>query len=237
MKKIIILIIYLLSILYSYSQSSGTCSYSISPIKEQFETKKNDDNLTKKTKKMMLEAFEIAKDFNIILKFNTNESISFVDEGIANESIKGNYLYPIALAMTGKGIFYTNFLEKIKLHQLDVMGESFLISDDFNSNWNITNETKTIGKYKCIKAIANCDSCEKKDEIWFTNQVPLSYGPLGYNGLPGLVIQVKTKSSIIQLEKISFSKNQKIDKPKRGRKITRNEYISLTQKVRNSYKN
>lgn len=237
MEKKVILIIYLLSLLHSYSQNSGTCSYTITPIEEQFEIKKDDTDLTKKTKKMLSKAFEIVENFNLFLKFNTNESISYIDEGMVNESIKSNYLYPVALAMAGNGIFYTNISEKNKLNQLDIMGESFLISDDFNSNWDITNETKTIGKYKCIKAISTCESCNKADEVWFTNQIPIKFGPLGYNGLPGLVIQVKTKSAIIELEKINFSKKEIIDRPKKGKKITRKEYISLTKKVRNSYKN
>ena len=55
-------------------------------------------------------------------------------------------------------------------------------------NWNITGNFKKIGDYKCNEALLTLHG--RKYKVWFTTEIPITYGPLKLNGLPGLIIEV-----------------------------------------------
>lgn len=54
--------------------------------------------------------------------------------------------------------------------------------------WTITNETKNVGNLKCKKA--NCRFRGRNYTAWFTEEIPLPFGPWKINGLPGLILEV-----------------------------------------------
>ncbi|MGX1025050.1 GLPGLI family protein [Psychroflexus sp. MBR-150] len=97
-----------------------------------------------------------------------------------------------------------------------------------NIEWKLTDETKTISGMKCRKAIA-------KDEdlllnVWFTEKIPISNGPVNYFGLPGLVVWSEDffwTTEITNIEYIndfdfeSLRKNlvEQFNKSKKGKEI------------------
>ena len=92
--------------------------------------------------------------------------------------------------------------------------------------WKITQESKQIGKYLCFKAI-DIESTNKKMKpiAWFTPQLPVSFGPLEYNGLPGLVILVEMHKRTISASETLLNPKEKIVvvKPTKGKKLTAKE--------------
>ncbi len=58
-----------------------------------------------------------------------------------------------------------------------------------NINWDIVTDTISILNYKCQKAITFFRG--RKYEAWFTNEIPISYGPYKFRGLPGLIIKIR----------------------------------------------
>jgi GLPGLI family protein len=220
-----------------YSQLNAVCIYKIFPIEESFEIKKNDDETAKNTKLLLNKAIQVAQDFEYVLKFNQIESLSQIDEGMINEGVKNRSLFSIAQAIVGKGIYYQNIETKIKLRQVETMGSFFLIKEAMVSNWKITNESKKIGSYNCIKAVKDCNSCDNSEEVWFTTDIPVPFGPLGYSGLPGLIIEVKRNGLVLQLVKIAFTKeNVKINKPVKGKEITLDSYNEMISTSRSNAK-
>jgi GLPGLI family protein len=216
-----------------YSQTTIICKYQISPIRENYVITKEDDGISQNTKKMLLNAFDIAKDFDYLLKFNKIESGSQIDESMINEGVKSNYLYAIAKVLIGKGYYYQNKKEKIMLHQNEIMGELFVIKDSLINDWEISNVSKKIGNFLCYKATKKCSTCSKIEEVWFAPEIPFPYGPLGYGGLPGLIIEVKNKGSILSLREIKYQNQElKISKPIKGKLITIDEYNEITKRVR-----
>jgi len=76
-----------------------------------------------------------------------------------------------------------------------------------NLNWKITDSTKMISDLKVQQAETSFGG--RKWIAWFTKEIPLSYGPYKFNGLPGLIIEIyDTKKDYI----FKLIKSEKIPK-------------------------
>ena len=121
-------------------------------------------------------------------------------------------------SITGKwyakiGEIYHNFPEnKITvLTGMDIAGVFRHIEPIPDFNWQVTNEKKKILRYSCQKA--TCSFRGRDYEAWFTPEIPMSYGPWKFRGLPGLILEVKdTKGAYVFVCK-------GVEKPK-GKHIT-----------------
>ena len=78
--------------------------------------------------------------------------------------------------------------------------------------WEITRETKKIGDYICRQAKTREKLFSRKGHYyykdviaWFTPEIPLSYGPKHYNGLPGLILQIEDKEYTLTATKINLN--------------------------------
>jgi GLPGLI family protein len=58
--------------------------------------------------------------------------------------------------------------------------------------WELTNESKKIGKFNCQKAKTNFRG--RKYEVWFTTEIPIPSGPWKLQGLPGLILEASDDS-------------------------------------------
>lgn len=58
--------------------------------------------------------------------------------------------------------------------------------------WTFTEDEKQIEGYDC--SLAECDFRGRHYYAWFTQDIPLPYGPWLFNGLPGLIISVYDKA-------------------------------------------
>jgi GLPGLI family protein len=76
-------------------------------------------------------------------------------------------------------------------------------------NWKISDEYKNIGNYKCQKAEGIFRG--RTYIAWFTNQLPVPYGPWKLQGLPGLILEViDSKKELIFLTKKITLNNEAI---------------------------
>ncbi|WCM42524.1 GLPGLI family protein [Flavobacterium sp. CBA20B-1] len=91
-----------------------------------------------------------------------------------------------------------NKIEMIK----DVQKRNFLVTDELNYMWNITNETKKIQNYTCYKATTSFRG--NTFEAWFTPDIPINAGPWKWYGLPGLILEATDtdKSVVFKIEKM-----------------------------------
>ncbi|MGC5745472.1 GLPGLI family protein [Chryseobacterium sp. NFX27] len=64
----------------------------------------------------------------------------------------------------------------------------YKIDDSETFNWKISDSIKTINELKVQRAETNFGG--RKWIAWFTQEIPLSYGPYKFNGLPGLIIEI-----------------------------------------------
>lgn len=115
-----------------------------------------------------------------------------------------------------------------------VKKDEFLIYNDLGDNWIETTESKKIDEFDCYKATKIIEFSTKKGlqkkEItaWYCPKIPYSFGPKGYCGLPGLILELTDKNVTFIVEKFSLKDNSvEISIPKNGKLISNDEYQNI----------
>jgi GLPGLI family protein len=99
--------------------------------------------------------------------------------------------------------------------------------------WEISKEKKVIGNYVCYKAITKKVTINSKGSFtrdiiaWFTTELPFYFGPKGYGGLPGLILELDDRVIKYTLHSINYVNNLKLSKPKDGKLVTKKEFREL----------
>lgn len=188
--------------------------------------------VTESLKKLKTENQHYVKDFSESFKkieFNLictkNESLFEVVGAI--ESTNDLHRKIAIVQISENKIRYVNNLTKQKVAQLEFMGNKFNIPQKFeNYNWELTNDTTSINGLLCYKAttikqITGIENFEGKNTLvtaWYTPSIPISFGPNGFDGLPGLILSVSYGSSQLNASQIDlhYKTTRKIEKPKAG---------------------
>ncbi|MEZ4855091.1 MAG: GLPGLI family protein [Gelidibacter sp.] len=189
-----------------------------------------------KDKSDLISAFESQK---FLLQSSMEESLFYSNVQMSTEETKNDYL---AKRYSGANdTYYCNLKTKTGLKQTEAFGSYFLIDISNNStNWVITKETKRISGFNCFKAnkileIENYKGENKEVSItaWYCPEINISSGPLGYFGLPGLILELQTAKMIYYATtiKINADKNLKIEMPINGKRVTQKEFNSIGKKM------
>lgn len=100
---------------------------------------------------------------------------------------------------------------------------------------NRNNEKKGDAKKDSTNTIKISDEIEMPKQIevtaWYTPQIPVSNGPGEYWGLPGLILEINSGRTTVLCTEIVLNPadKQKIEKPTKGKKITRKKYLATVQ--------
>ncbi|WP_034059901.1 GLPGLI family protein [Lacinutrix jangbogonensis] len=171
-----------------------------------------------------------------VLSFNREESFFYEDEKL--DALSG------ATDSWGKnfspGKQYKNIKTNSQIQNQEIYGKKFLVKDSLQSiNWEMSSESKVIGKYNCMKATAliptneltwysfswsklanekeskgDDDSIKQVEmtqvEAWYTLQIPVGHGPLEYWGLPGLILEVSADNTTLLCSKIVMNPKEEI---------------------------
>ena len=140
-----------------------------------------------------------------------------------------------ATSFSGASAFYyteANSNQKMR-YENDYLCE-FRVNYLEKTEWKLENESKYIDSYLCYKAtseqvVVNSDRTFRHAIVaWYCPSIPFSYGPNGYNGLPGLILELQVRNITWGASKIQLSKEDKIiEKPTKGKLITEEEYIKM----------
>lgn len=135
--------------------------------------------------------------------------------------------------------YYYNINDDHVLKGFEAYGMKLITKNHISKmNWTLSKELKVIGEYTCYKAllkykITNTEGEFIKEVIaWYSPDIPFNFGPKGYAGLPGLILELKDGNVTYTATKINFTtKNKKIKKVS-GNLITEEELKSIGDKVR-----
>ena len=126
---------------------------------------------------------------------------------------------------------YVDLNDSIKVTQTFYVNKLYVVkSRAAKLDWDIEDKTETILGKICYKATLKQDP---RITAWFTPEIPFACGPLGYYGLPGLVVRITTPAYTLSLESMTEVDNIELKEPTEGTGITEEEY---SEKVDHNYK-
>lgn len=206
--------------------------------------------------KAVEEAMKKAGEKKYLLTFSKTESIYEQLEELEQPQspVSG---FSVSVVFSGEGKKYMNLKDKFVIEEADVFGKEFLIKEKLiPTNWTLVDETKNIGAYTCYKAIVEIAVTEKekqeyeeflkRDAIkpalfkmkepkpkritsWYTPEIPISFGPNNYYGLPGLILEINDEEKIILCSKVTLNNKvkAKIKAPNNGKTVTQKEFDKI----------
>ena len=120
-----------------------------------------------------------------------------------------------------------------------------MVKEDTNIDWgSIFSRRRNETKKDSIKTSEN--KPEKKMltvTAWYAPQIPVSSGPDKYWGLPGLILELNAGRTTMLCTEVSINSDEvlEIEEPKKGKKVTRIEYIKIvkekTAELKERFKN
>ena len=218
-----------------FSQSKGEVIYE---IKYNLTIEKIDERVKKmKTKpnKKFIQALKsrLKNSGNIEGKLTFSNGMSNYEliDKVSNEG-KNVSTSLLRNSTGGDNLYYTSIMkEECLIQDCKTLDECFVIEKE-KAEWSLSQETKNIGGYNCYKAInTNSKNKIKKAIAWYTNEIPLGYGPKDYCGLPGLVLEIEEAAIIYRAKKITlYPKKEIVLKKLKGEKITEEKFKKLVLK-------
>jgi len=76
------------------------------------------------------------------------------------------------------------------IYSMDILGTYKFEEATPKMRWHITNDKLDTLSYHCT--LAKCSYAGREYRAWFTEDIPVSYGPWKLGGLPGLIIKAET---------------------------------------------
>jgi GLPGLI family protein len=123
----------------------------------------------------------------------------------------------------------------------DILGKYVLKKPIVNIGWELFSETKVIQGLICYKATAKevlinpVKSFTFQITAWFCPEIPISSGPLGFGGLPGLILELHRRNVVFGATKIDLNPaSKKIRVPEMVNAITIEELKKRREDFLNS---
>jgi len=220
-------------------------------------------NLPDPQMKSMVPEFRTDK-FELIFNENVSLFRSVVDEeapdpfanagGGGGGGMRMNFRMPTANT-------YTDMAKQMQYEERAFFEKEFLIIDSLKQyKWKLSEETKTIAKQLCKKATtmitspqmrmrvsiggnntdttANTPRAPKETElvVWYAENIPVSFGPDNYSGLPGVIMEIDQDNGATVTTAVEVSAKAKYPKkelvaPTKGDKMNRAQFQENMMKL------
>ena len=266
MKKLLVLL-FVTSLSYS-QEFQGRAYYFSKTIfsadlkEENSESKKQDPAF----EKALQEALKEASEKSYLLTFNKSECIYEQEQQLEKPKAASGEMQISVSISSSEGRKYINAKNKTSSIEDAILGKQFIIVENIEKpNWELVDETKKIGDYTCFKAKLTIPVSDKqkkeyeeflkKEEIksslfkmeepkekiitaWYTPEIPVSFGPNNYWGLPGLILEINEPETIILCSKVVLNTKEKatIKIPNKGQKVSQKEFDAIQKKKYDSMK-
>ena len=268
MIKVVVGSFLLLGFFVNAQEFQGKAEYFSKRIqKMQVNKAPEEQGMSPEMEKAFQEAMKSATEKQYSLSFTKSECLYEEVEQLEKPEAQATGGVTFKIAFSGEGKKYLNLKENKSITEDEIFGKEFLIVEPLDKpNWKLVNETKKIGEYNCYKAELLIQVTEKqieeykeflkkeetkpslfkmeepKDKViiaWYTPEIPVSFGPNNYWGLPGLILEINEDETIILCSKVTLSNKEKtkIKVPNTGDKVTQKKFDEIQKKKTDSMKN
>ena len=219
------ILFFLINILIS--QNSGVITYNYKSNLEIDEEKLNNN-----------EAFRLLKSVDNDSE-NFTYSLNFSDgitEFKVNEMPSDEMSILTQMRLKGISNLYADYVKDTLYFKNSLGINSYHISKISDIKWNLTDESKLISDKLCFKAttefVMKRVTGEKKILItaWYCPEIPISYGPYNFGGLPGLILELIHGKFSFVVSKIELGKKVDVNLPNFKRIMSFDEYIQEFKK-------
>jgi GLPGLI family protein len=225
------------SFFQSYAQSnfSGIVNYESTiseKILKEYINKKESKEFDKRLIKSLDDVYFQKNPIKSKILFNNGKGVYMLENNMNVEDENDIGLSIAKVNAGGTNIYYYNDKDKKYLiKNCESLGDCFIYPNEY-LEWQLTQETKTINGYVSYKATR----AKGKVIAWYTPKIPVSFGPKGEYGLPGLILELEVSRSIFRATKIVLNPKEKVkvDKPSGGEKVTLEEYEKILKKAKKS---
>lgn len=136
------------------------------------------------------------------LYFNKKHSVYLYDEDenkdVSGYNSTGMFADLIPETTLESPYYYRLLTAKDVIYNEPSYSKQYIVKDDaINFIWKIHNEKRTIGNYQCNKATTEFRG--RNYTAWFTNQIPVDYGPYKFFGLPGLILEISDDQDVFSV--------------------------------------
>lgn len=197
------------SLIGQNSPNSGTVIYQVSLTEPYFYSQEYqlEDPVSYKDR---LKTDSLITNIEIGIVFKNNFSNSFLTKKYVAGS---NNEYAALHRINGTGNYLFDALNGLTVIDIEYWLSPIIIEVNLEEKWDVDlNTTKNIDGYKCFKAIYKGQHLwwhiKESEAIyaWFSPDIPLPFGPLNYNGLPGLILELNVENVRFSATKIDFNK-------------------------------
>ena len=225
MKKLQIILAIFFPLLLTAQQTEGTVTYE-ETIKLNLEMPEEYAEFASRMPKEHKSLKALA--FNS--KASLYKNVEKEDEDPANAAMEGGVRTVVHMGQSSESEYFKDLETETSVEMKDFMGKRFLIKGEQKKiAWKLTGEQKAIHGYTCQKATFTDSS--KTVEAWFTSQIPVSTGPEGFGGLPGLILEVSMDDgdAVITAQDISLESlpANTLKAPKKGKEVTREKFEEI----------
>jgi GLPGLI family protein len=103
-------------------------------------------------------------------------------------------------------IMYRDLENKTMIDKVNLTDKDFIIKGDTpRMKWKIQNELRDIQGFICMKATSVHPIHNSTITAWYTDKLPVSTGPEGFGGLPGMILMVSFNEDEIVIEATSVT--------------------------------
>jgi GLPGLI family protein len=179
--------------------------------------------------------------FDCVLKFTNNESIYYINPFDSNSKNSNANSVTKRVNIKSENLskdyfFRKNNSEEIVIHD-NFLDKSIFYKDSIVQTWKLINESKTIMNLKCLKAETFFRG--RKYIAWYTEELPVKYGPRNFYGLPGIILELEENTGLLKILASKIATKETDDKvslfpvdDKSKNYISRSEYRNLKKEIR-----
>lgn len=140
----------------------------------------------------ILTILDVTNDKSIYRDYLTVSQDSIINDILQKSKLSGNNPDDLSKMLKTPKFSY-KIIKKNPSKEIDfydkILNDNFHYSEEIDLNWELKQETSTIGTYTAQKAVTEFGG--RKWTAWFSKTIPFQDGPYKFCGLPGLIIKIE----------------------------------------------